>query len=289
MYYPEQQFEKIATMGGRYEIYLNYSLCFCPTLFCHLINYFVNAVQYPTLCIPYENPSQRNFYAQIKLHVLAKKTSCASQEGQPMVTYFRSRDYPSVFFLLLLLLLLAMNAQEYILGMSSLYYTLLLCQKQISNTDQQSHSSEQGGEKVTGDPIPRYFCCNHLCYDSGLDDFAIRSSPICHFRNLVGQFYYYHCLFSISLSTCPVSTTEQDEKQLFLAHECKNSKWNMLGRSICNDTYIPIFVSLPSSIRDRGWEYLHLQATPEIQQYFKQGAISSRHFVYPVCTHGLDH
>jgi len=38
----------------------------------------------------------------------------------------------------------------------------------------------------------------------------------------------------------------------------------MLGRSICIDTYIPIYVPILGFIRDWGREYLHIQSFEEI-------------------------
>ena len=39
---------------------------------------------------------------------------------------------------------------------------------------------------------------------------------------------------------------------------------HVLGRSICNDTCIPISISVPGPIGDWGWEHLHLQSVTQI-------------------------
>jgi hypothetical protein len=80
----------------------------------------------------------------------------------------------------------------------------------------------------------------------------------------VGDICGYRGYPCISISAYVAFIAEPDEKQHFLAHECKSGKWHMLGRAIRNDTYIPIYLPILGSIGNRDGEYLHLLLLAEV-------------------------
>lgn len=99
----------------------------------------------------------------------------------------------------------------------------------------------------------------------------------------MGDLYGYHGYPCISTSSCIAPIAESNEKQHFLAHECKIGKRHLLGWPICNDTHIPIYLPLLGSTGDWDGESLYLHFLAEIQRFVKQGAISSGrsiHFIY---------